>query len=415
MNDIEVIKLDNGLRVYFYIDKRRHSTLFQHVTLFGGKTKDFMVDGKEYHMQDGIAHILEHYIVEENAKGNFLKLLGEKQMATNASTYFDMTRFYFEAVEDVEFGIRTMIEGIYSPIFEEERLERVKKPILQEIRGKMDSKFFHSNQAMFDSCFQKLKVRGIGGTLEEISGTTLSDVVTCFEAFYQPENQFIVVAGNFDKDSVLKTIKDCYSKIDIKKKDVSLISVKEPKKVASKRSVVKFPTGEEYVEVTYKVNLKKFSNIDRLKLDFYLHWFFDMSFGVSSPLYRKLVQDQVITTALSCGDFTIDDYVLISVGSYTKKKDALENSIKEVFKKLDSFDKEIFEIDKRDSIIKIVLRGESLSATIMPFVDNIVSFDYPYLDKVKDIEDLTYDDFVEMIKSLDFSENVVVTIEDKNI
>lgn len=112
MSNIETIKLDNGLTIYLYSDKRRHSTLFQHITLFGGKTKDFIFEGKEYHIQDGVAHILEHYVVEENARGNFLKLLGEKQMATNASTYYGMTRYYFEAVENVEYGIETMIRGI---------------------------------------------------------------------------------------------------------------------------------------------------------------------------------------------------------------------------------------------------------------------------------------------------------------
>ena len=45
MSNIETIKLDNGLTIYLYSDKRRHSTLFQHVTLFGGKTKDFIFEG----------------------------------------------------------------------------------------------------------------------------------------------------------------------------------------------------------------------------------------------------------------------------------------------------------------------------------------------------------------------------------
>ena len=65
MNNIDTVKLDNGLTIYFYVDKRRHSTFFQHITLFGGKTKDFIYDGDEYHLQDGIAHILEHYVVDE--------------------------------------------------------------------------------------------------------------------------------------------------------------------------------------------------------------------------------------------------------------------------------------------------------------------------------------------------------------
>lgn len=413
MNNIETFKLDNGLTVYFYIDKRRHSTFFQHITLFGGKTKDFIVDGKEYHLQDGIAHILEHYVVEENANGNFLKSLGEVQMATNASTYYNMTRYYFEAIENVEFGIETMIRGIYSPLFSEERLEKIKKPILQEIRGKMDNKFYHSNQKTLNNCFSAIKARSIGGTLEEVSNTTLDDLITCFKAFYQPSNQFIVIGGNFDKDIILRLIEKIYKDLDIESHDVTLIKALESNNVVEERGIVEFPTGEEYTEVTYKINLDKFTSKERLKLDFYLHYFFNMCFGMTSPLYKNLVSDGIITTSLSCNDFTLENYMLISIGSYTDKSLELEKRIKDVFLKLDYFNEEIFEIDKKDSILKIVLRGESLVDTIMPFVSNIVEFNYPYPDTIKDIEDFNFEDFVSTIRSLDFSNSTVTIIKNK--
>lgn len=413
MPNIDTVKLNNGLTIYFYMDNRRHSTFFQHITLFGGKTKDFLFDGKEYHMQDGIAHILEHYIVEENSYGNFLKVLGEKQMITNASTHYEMTRFYFEAVENIDFGIKTLLNGIYSPLFSEEKLEKIKKPILQEIRGKMGNKFYHSNRTTLNNCFSKIKVRSIGGTLEEVKNTTLDDLIVCFEAFYQPSNQFIVVAGNFDKEYVLKTIKDFYEKLEMKQRDVQLLELNEDIDIVNPRGIVLFPTGEKYTEITYKVNLDNFSIKDRLKLDFYLQYFFNMYFGLTSSLYKELIDNQIITTSLFCSDFRIDNYMLISIGSYTNKSLELEKGIRDAFLKLDSFNEEMFEIDKRDSILKIILRGESLGDTIFPFVTNIVDFNYPYPDEVSDIEDFSFDDFVTMIKRLDFNHSTVTIIQNK--
>ena len=413
MPNIDTVKLNNGLTIYFYMDNRRHSTFFQHITLFGGKTKDFLFDGKEYHMQDGIAHILEHYIVEENSYGNFLKVLGEKQMITNASTHYEMTRFYFEAVENIDFGIKTLLNGIYSPLFSEEKLEKIKKPILQEIRGKMGNKFYHSNRTTLNNCFSKIKVRSIGGTLEEVKNTTLDDLIVCFEAFYQPSNQFIVVAGNFDKEYVLKTIKDFYEKLEMKQRDVQLLELNEDIDIVNPRGIVLFPTGEKYTEITYKVNLDNFSIKDRLKLDFYLQYFFNMYFGLTSSLYKELIDNQIITTSLFCSDFRIDNYMLISIGSYTNKSLELEKGIRDAFLKLDSFNEEMFEIDKRDSILKIRLRGESLGDTIFPFVTNIVDFNYPYPDEVSDIEDFSFDDFVTMIKRLDFNHSTVTIIQNK--
>ena len=50
-----------------------------------------------------------------------------------------------------------------------------------------------------------------------------------------------------------------------------------------------------------------------------------------------------------------------------------------------------FDIYKKESILRIVLRNESLVDTIMPFVSNIVEFNYPYPDTVNDIEEYNYE------------------------
>ena len=52
---------------------------------------------------------------------------------------------------------------------------------------------------------------------------------------------------------------------------------------------------------------------------------------------------------------------------------------------------------------------------IMPFVDNLVTFHYPYLDQIDDIEELTYQKYVQMIKNIDFSNYTVVTIKEKEL
>lgn len=413
MNNIDTIKLDNGLTIYFYEDKRKHSTLFQFITLFGGATKDFKIDGKQYHIPDGVAHILEHYIVEANQKGNFLELLGERQMNTNASTHINMTEYYFEAVEDLDFGIETLINGIYHPIFDEEKLEKVKGPIYQEIRSRKDNKFYHSNIETLNNLFFDIGFRNVGGTLEEVSSVDLEMLKLCYEAFYQPSNQFIVIGGNFDKDHILNLIKNIYKNIDIKKHDIQLIKVKERDIVKKKKSEIVFPTGEEYREISYKINLRDFSAKDKLKLDFYIHNFYNMFFGVSSSLYKELVEEKIITTSINCSDILIDDFIIVSIGAYSSKIDVLEKRIMETIKNINDFDEETFELDKRVSLLRIILRSENLVDFLLPFVDNIVNYNYPFPDKKEDIEELNFDDFKEMIKSLDFSNYTITTIKDK--
>ena len=410
---IDKEKLSNGLTIYFYEDHRRHSTFFQFVTLFGGASKDFKVDGIEYHFDDGIAHILEHYVVEENEYGNFLRTLGERQMTTNAATYNDMTRFYFEAVEDLEYGIETLIKGIYSPVFEEARLKKVKEPIYQEIRGRSGNKFYHSNQVTLNNLLNEIKFRSIGGTLQEVENTDLETLKLCYEAFYQPTNQFIVVGGNFDKESVLDLIKNVYKEINYTTHKVEKTELKEKKEVVKKYEDVIFPTGEEYVEVSYKIDVSKFTIKERLKLDFYLNCFYEMFFGVSSPLYNELVSDKIITTSMACGDSQLDKFLLMSIGSYSNELKVLEKSIKDTIKEMNSFDEELFDLWKKDTILNVILREEKLLDVIMPFVFNVATFNYPYLDTKEDIEAFNFLEFKEMISSLDFNNFTVTTIKIK--
>ena len=161
MNKLEKITLDNGLTIYLYPDTKKHTTIFQFITLFGGTSKDFIIDNKEVHFQDGLAHILEHYLVECNKYGNFIDILGKMEMSTNAATSLTHTKYYFEAVEKVDEGIKTIIRSVYNPIFTTDNLEKIKLPIYQEIKGKQRSKFFEENKEILHSTFKNIKFRNV--------------------------------------------------------------------------------------------------------------------------------------------------------------------------------------------------------------------------------------------------------------
>ena len=412
MTKIDKVVLENGLTIYLYNDKRRHSTFFQLVNLCGGITKDFIVDGKEYHMQDGVAHILEHYVVECNEKGNFLEILGEKQMNTNASTHLNMTDFYFETVEDVKFGIQTILNGIYNITFLPEKLEKLKNPIYQEIRGKSDNRFYHLNRLSNDNLFNNIKFRDIGGTLEEIEKTSIEDLKIFYDAFYQPSNQFIVVAGNFDKKEVLDEINSFYENLKYTKHEVTVIKEKEDLRIVKSEDILYFKTPQEYVNVTYKLDMSTYSPEKALKLDFYLVTFFNMFFGSTSKTYDKLIKNKIITSGIGCGNVRINDTLTISIGAYTYDVEVFKNEILNTIKEMNSFDKEKFELDKNACIIRMILRDENIFKTIIPFVNNIVDFDYPYVDTVEDIEAFDFDEFITMIKELDFSNYSINTIVD---
>ena len=413
MNKLDTIVLENGLTLYLYPDPKRHTTLFQFITKFGGFTKDFIYQGKEYHMPDGIAHILEHYLVECNDAGNFLQILGEKQMDTNAATHYAMTSFYFEAVLDVDFGIDTLLKGITSVSFDEEKLNKIKKPIMQEIRGKSDSKFYHSGILSFNNLFNHYTFRNIGGSLEEVESVTVEDLETCYKAFYQPKNQIIIIAGNYDREKVISQIQEFYQKHPVPESEVTLIPPKETIDVPKKEDTLIFKTPMDFVDFSFKIDISKYSPKELLDLTYYLGSFYNQYFGTVSPLYKECVDEKIISAGISSGDTILGDYIIINIGAYTHDSDRFKEKVLYTINHLDHFDEETFELDKNSVFIRMILRDESIYKMIMPFVDNVILFHYPYLDEIKDIEKMNFKDFIKTIKSLDFSHYTVVTIKEK--
>jgi len=413
MDKLEKVTLDNGLDIYLYQDMSKHTTFFQFITLFGGIHKDFIMDNEKYHFQDGIAHILEHYIVECNESGNFIKELGSRQMNTNAATYTNMTRFYFETVDEVNIGIDKMLNGIYNVKFSDERLEKLKEPIYQEIRGRMDNKFYYENIRSLDNLFHKVKFRSIAGSVTDVEKATTQQIRTCYEAFYQPKNQFIVIAGTFNKDEVLRQIKDFYKEMKLKERTVKLITSEEKTEVRKKEDILVFPTPSDYVNFSFKIDISSLKNKELVDLGFYLGCFYNDFFGITSKLHKKLIKDKLITRGISCSDIMIENFLIIDVGAYTTDSEKFKDCILRTLNDLDSFDIDKFSLNQKNSCLRLIMRDESIMKTIMPFVDNVVNFKYPFLDTVKDIKEMSFGDYKNYIKRLNFSNYSVVVIKNE--
>ena len=61
----------------------------------------------------------------------------------------------------------------------------------------------------------------------------------------------------------------------------------------------------------------------------------------------------------------------------------------------------------------MVLRDESIFKIIGPFIENVVSYNYPFLDTIDDVLKTNYDDYVKYIKNIDFSNYTITIIKDK--
>ena len=75
--------------------------------------------------------------------------------------------------------------------------------------------------------------------------------------------------------------------------------------------------------------------------------------------------------------------------------------------------KDKFELDKKSSIVSLILRSENIFSLIMPFIDNLIIYNYPYLDSIDDVKKLNFNDYIDCIKNIDFSNYIEITIKNK--
>lgn len=401
-NKMNYYQLENGLSIYLYPDQTKHSVYANLIVKFGGIYSDFLIDGKPFHLVDGMAHLLEHYTIEQSKYGIIIPKLTERFMQANGYTNRNQTCFYFDAVKYIDEGLELLIKGIHQPVFTKDRLDFTKNSIREEIRADQDSLNSRMDKMKMDQLFKAYSYRSTIGTIEQINNTTIQDVENAFYSFYQPANEIIIVAGNFDEKEMLEKITTLYQELNFTSYKVEVVKPQEPKEVNKKESTLYFPTARPIYELTFKVPVHHMSVEQKMKLDWYLPIFLDMNFGILSPIRQKLKNEKIIDQAIQNYFSIFEDYWLIQIGSYTDQKEVFKKEILNVLE-TPVVDKEVYDLSMKESKMHVSLRPEKLKKIVKPFMENLVIFNYPYLDDVEYLDTFSFEEYLNMINQLDFS------------
>jgi len=402
MKNNYVFKLENGPKLVFYQDNTKHSVSASIIVKYGGMYSDFEVDDKKYHMEDGVAHFLEHLLIEHSIYGNALTEFHNQFISFNGYTTSNLTRFDMNTVHDFEENLIKLIKLVNIPNFNKEAIEETKPAIIEEIRKNKDSRFRNLDIITKKCLFHNIKYSNNVGEEEYIKKLKYDDIKRCYDVFYQPNNQVIAICGNFDIEKIKDLIEKTYKEISKKHINYKVPPFLEPTNVVKKEDKLAFNTHLPYTSLAYKININDFTGYKGVKLSFYLDYFLFYNFGVSSDIYKYIVENKISSSDIDIGTYYIDQFVIIEIGAYTEKSNEfitlIENKIKEKV-----FDEEDFELRKKKTIISFILREEYPSDMLEPFVDNIITFNYEDIDKIEDIESYTYEDYTRTIKELDFT------------
>lgn len=407
MKKIKIYELKNGLKLVFYLDNSKHCAIANLFVKFGGNNKKIILNTEEFNMIDGTAHFLEHLLIEYSIYGNALIEFEKNRANFNGITNRDYTEYYINSVYNFEEDLIKLINLVNKPNFCVKDISETKPAVIKEIMMKKDNKYADLSKLSHECLFKNIKYPNTLGEINDIEKINYEYIKNCYDIFYNVKNQILFISGNFDINKIKKIIEQTYSKVNKKEINYKIINIDEPKEVVKKEGTIRKDIYTDFVSLNYKIDISHLNNKEQVKLSYYLECFLSYLFDGSSIIYNNLVKEKILDYDITYNYEFVDKYMLVTIGATTNNYDKFVKEIETAILKRE-LNEENFELKKKKNIIDIILREDSLSSTIAPFIDNIMTYNYFDIDTIENIEKQNFEDYKKIINNLDFS-NYCVT------
>jgi predicted Zn-dependent peptidase len=156
----------------------------------------------ESEKMSGASHYIEHLMFKGTKKRkNTLELTREIDRLGaqyNAFTGKEYTGYYIKTdTKYTETSMDILSDMLYNSKFDAKEMEREKTVIVEEIRMYNDNPLMNIDNVFEDLFYKGCPLgRDIAGTEKHVLGYKRDDVLAFKEKYYQPQNMYVVVAGN---------------------------------------------------------------------------------------------------------------------------------------------------------------------------------------------------------------------------
>ncbi len=410
-----VKKLDNGLTIVCVSNDKKHYQGASINIKYGFAVNDFYIDNREYHYPDGLAHLLEHTLIEDSIYGNAGEYFLDNYVDYNGETYDYFTKYYIITHEDFTKHLVELINMVNNSKFSKEKQEEIKPPIYEEIKGKKDNRYFNYNMEKINSLYNEPEYKLGCGEVEDVKKFTYEDLNLIYNAFYKPSNEILTVYGNFDIEKIVKVIEDTYNSIDRKYLDFKVIKHDEKEKV--KRDYYEMVDDKIIPSVStfYKMKFDEFRNVPKDNLLWYLDLFLRINFSRRSTLYKELYNDGVTLYPINYGITTPYNYsmLVITIDVAGDDKERILKRVDETINKKIMPTLEDFTIFKNRSLMSFLFDEDNPGRICGGYLSNVLSFNREEFDSLDDIKKLDYNEMKEYISSLEFSNKTVIVTREK--
>ena len=407
-------KLENGLEVYLYPKDKFHNNYVTFTTKFGSIYNEFVPIGESSMTKVplGVAHFLEHKVFVQESDPQPEEFYASSGALCNAYTTFKNTTYLFSGLNNLKENISFLLDYVQKPFFTEENVESEKGIITQEIHMCDDDptdvlyEYIRKN-SFYNNPFKD----SIIGTTKDINEITKDTLFTCYNTFYNPENMFLVVTGNFNIEEILNTIKDNQNKKEFKSLNkLEIKEYKEPNKVVKEKEIININTPISKCAYNIKISLKDIDNIRKYNL--YLFTIFSILFDDSSLFDEEAKKDNIITNSIYINILNCDSHLLISLINETDSYDNLIKKIEDTLKNI-NISEEDLERKKRVLISNELFSFENIEIINEMIVDSVIFENTVERDMIGLIKSLNKKEMDDIINSLDLSNKSIVILKNK--
>lgn len=341
-------KLDNGLEIYMLPNNNVNKFYLTLNTRFGSINTKFKYDNKEYDMPKGIAHYLEHlsFNMENGSVFDHYSKIGA---SINAFTTYDITSYNVTSNNRFKENLEYLLEYVYTPYFTKELFQSEKGVIEEEVKMYKDDPGMTIVNGTLNNVFVNDERKYlVGGTVKDVKSIKLEDVITCYNAYYNPKNMFLIITGNFNPNEALAITSEQMNKLNINNDfNVKDIYPKEPEKVNKKEEIIKMNVDKPKVSIGIKIPKNNFKNLklDNYLLKIYISSILDINFGNTSLLLEELQKGSIVDDL----DYTViesNDYFIILILSSTYYPEYFKDKIIEKFNSLNIEDSDLKRVAK---------------------------------------------------------------------
>jgi len=296
---VQEFVLDNGLKVLLLEDHKSPAVTFQVWYRVGGRNEK---DGKS-----GLAHFLEHMMFKgtpSTGPEEYSRIIAKNGGRSNAFTSSDMT-VYFATMSREKIGIELELEAdrMANALLGEKYFAAEKKVIQEERRLRTDDNPASalSEVASAVAFIVHPYRRPIVGWMEDIENLSRQDLADFYKLYYEPNNAFIVMVGDFSSAEVIEKIRAAFGKIP-RGPEPPKVNVEEPEQRGERRVILKKEAELPFTLMFYHApNLK---SPDSFALDVLS---VVLAGGRSSRLYHDLVYEKRMARSVDA------DYSAVSV------------------------------------------------------------------------------------------------------